>query len=215
MLENHQGESRFQNSMAEVSDEALLSGLTASQPVSLPQEVHLFDFSKPQLNGWKCPLPYSIGKYDEIRPHIYTSALFNNERDLHVGLDIGGPVNTPVHSCLDGEVFWSGYHSEDGDYGNTVITIHQVSDRTLYILYGHLSAQSTELFKSGRKVSRGELIGWFGDESVNGGWPPHLHIQLSWVEPEDGNLPGVVNRSERKEALLLYPDPQFLIGRKY
>ena len=215
MLENHQGESRFQNTMAELSDEALLSRLTASQPVSLPQEVYLFDFSKPQLNEWKCPLPYSIGKYDEIRPHIYTSALFNNERDLHMGLDIGGPVNTPVHSCLDGEVFWSGYHSEDGDYGNTVITIHQVSNRTLYILYGHLSAQSTELFKAGRKVSRGELIGWFGDESVNGGWPPHLHIQLSWVEPEDGNLPGVVNRSERKEALLLYPDPQFLIGRKY
>jgi len=35
------------------------------------------------------------------------------------------------------------------------------------------------------------------------------------VEPEDGNLPGVVNRSVRDEALLLYPDPQFLIGRKY
>ena len=44
---------------------------------------------------------WSIGKYDEVRT-IYTSDLFSDGRTVHVGLDIGGPVGTPILSFFDG-----------------------------------------------------------------------------------------------------------------
>jgi large-conductance mechanosensitive channel len=33
---------------------------------------------------------------------MYTTPLFGGERDLHVGIDIGAPVGTEVHSFADG-----------------------------------------------------------------------------------------------------------------
>ena len=201
--------------MEGAGDAEFLASLNASQPVTIPAEYHIYDFTRPQVNGWSSGFSYSIGKYDEVRPFVYKTELFGSGRDLHMGLDIGGPANTPVHSCLDGEIYWSGYHADEGDYGNTIITIHKFENRTLFILYGHLCSNTTELFKPGRKVLAGELIGWFGKEHENGGWPPHLHIQLSWSKPIGGDFPGVVHRVEREQALTLYPDPQFLIGKKY
>ncbi len=215
ILENHQTKYCSASLMQGANDAEFLASLNASQPVLLPTEYHIYDFTRPQMNGWSSELSYSIGKYDEVRPFVYKTELFGDGRDLHMGLDIGGPVHTPVHSCLDGEVYWSGYHDDEGDYGHTVITIHEFADRTLYILYGHLSSRTTELVKPGRKVVAGELIGWFGKDDENGGWPPHLHLQLSWAEPDEGDIPGVVHREEREQALKMYPDPQFLIGKKY
>ena len=51
---------------------------------------------------------FSIGKYDEVR-NIYTTEIFSSGRSVHVGLDIGGPVGTPIMSVADGRVAFSGY----------------------------------------------------------------------------------------------------------
>ena len=68
---------------------------------------------------------WSIGRYDEVRT-IYTSDLFSGGRTVHVGLDIGGPVGTPILSFFDGVVFASGYNPELGDYGHTIVTKHRI-----------------------------------------------------------------------------------------
>jgi murein DD-endopeptidase MepM/ murein hydrolase activator NlpD len=85
----------------------------------------------------------------------------------------------------------------------------------LWALYGHLDAASIEGKTVGQKVSAGEVICWMGDNHENGGWESHLHFQLSLVEPETHDLPGVVAPEDRQQALLDYPDPRLVLGPIY
>ena len=94
--------------------------------VKLPSEYWVFDFTKGVKSDWQCPLDYQIGRYDEHRPGMYTSEIFSGERDLHVGLDIGAPVDTQVFCFGDGVVFSKGINPEDGSYGPTIITQHEL-----------------------------------------------------------------------------------------
>ena len=61
----------------------------------------------------------------------------------------------------------------------------------------------------------GQLIATIGNENENGGWPPHIHIQISLHEPVDNDLPGVVKLSDRDEALKTYLDPRLIVGQVY
>lgn len=45
-----------------------------------------------------------------------------------------------------------------------------------------------------------------------GGWPPHVHFQLSWEEPETHDMPGVVSNTQHASALRTYPDPRIVLG---
>ena len=82
-------------------------------------------------------------------------------------------------------------------------------------MYGHLDAASIEGKRIGQKIEAGEVIAWFGDFDENGGWEPHLHFQLSLVEPETHDLPGVVASEDRERALRDYPDPRLVLGPLY
>ncbi len=85
----------------------------------------------------------------------------------------------------------------------------------LWVLHGHLSRNSLEGLEVGARISKGEQIGSMGAEHENGGWPPHVHIQLTFVEPTEPDLEGVVAPHNRDEALQRYPDPRNLLGRLY
>ena len=61
----------------------------------------------------------------------------------------------------------------------------------------------------------GRVLVSMGDEHENGGWPPHVHIQLSLSEPKEPDLPGVVTPEDRDQALLDYPDPRNILGMVY
>ena len=52
-------------------------------------------------------------------------------------------------------------------------------------------------------------------EDENGGWNPHLHFQLSRVEPIDCDLPGAVSCAQREWALQAFPDPRLVVGQLY
>jgi len=54
-----------------------------------------------------------------------------------------------------------------------------------------------------------------GKKHENGGWEPHVHFQLSLVEPVVPDLPGVVARADREQALIDYPDPRLVLGALY
>ncbi|MBI87888.1 MAG: peptidase M23 [Euryarchaeota archaeon] len=181
--------------------------------VRIPDEYTVLDLSE----GHWGPLEadFSIGKYDELRPGMYNTKIFGGERFLHVGIDIGGPVGTPCMAFMDGEISHFGYNPEPGDYGNVVITKHIIDDFILWALYGHLNSESIVGKFVGQKISAGEVIAWFGDFEENGGWEPHLHFQLSLVEPETHDLPGVVAPDDREQALRDYPDPRFVLGPLY
>ena len=179
----------------------------------MPEDYTVLDLSS---GTWTPPnTEYSVGKYDEVRPNMYNTELFGGTRLIHMGIDIGGPVGTPCMAFADGEVSHFGYNQEPGDYGNVVITQHDIGGTSVWALYGHMDAASIKGKTVGQKVSAGEVIAWFGDRHENGGWEPHLHFQLSLVEPETHDLPGVVAPEDREQALLDYPDPRLVLGPLY
>lgn len=195
--------------------------------VKIPDEYWVFDFTKPSLKEWRCPLDYQIGRFDEHRPGMYNTELFSDGRDLHVGLDIGAPVGSEIFAFADGIVHSFGINPEDGSYGPTIITEHVVSLpvtvgstnvgglQKIWVLHGHLSSNSLAGLSVGKKILSGQKIATIGDEQENGGWPPHLHIQISLKQPHDNDMPGVVHLSKREEALKQYLDPRLILGKLY
>ena len=181
--------------------------------VGMPDEYTVLDLSEGQ---WDSPETlFCIGKYNELRPGMYNTEIFGGERFLHVGIDIGGPVGTPCMAFMEGEVSHFGYNPEPGDYGNVIITKHCIDGTNLWALFGHLNSKSLEGKFVGQKVKAGEVIAWFGDFDENGGWDPHLHFQLSLIEPVTHDLPGVVAPEDREQALRDYPDPRLVLGPLY
>ena len=181
--------------------------------VHLPMDYTVLDLTD---GSWESPeTEFSIGKYDEFRPNLYNTELFGGERNVHMGIDIGGPVGTPCMGFMDGEISHFGYNPAAGDYGNVVITKHDIGGVPVWALYGHLDAASIEDKRVGQIVESGDVIAWFGAFEENGGWEPHLHFQLSLVEPETHDMPGVVAPGEREYSLEIYPDPRNVLGPLY
>ena len=181
--------------------------------VDLPKEYEVRDFTKGNYEPSK--FEYDIGKYDELRPGMYETDLFADGRYLHIGIDIGAPVGTPCMAFDDGEISHYGYNSADGDYGYVIITKHSIEGVSVWALYGHLDSKSIEGKEIGQKISHGEVICWMGDKHENGGWDPHLHFQLSLIEPLSHDMPGVIDPKDREEYLINYPDPRLVMGPIY
>ena len=186
--------------------------------VKLPPTYDIFDFSM-SYEPSRLRNRYGIGRYNEKRVGMYTAGLFAPEqavaRNIHVGIDIGAPAGTDVHAFDDGVIFMLGINEAPGDYGGTLITQHTFEGRLLWALHGHLSHRSIKSRSAGIRIRKGEVIGWIGEETENGGWVPHLHFQLSWIRPLKCDLPGVVSEKDRAQALIDYPDPRLVLGEIY
>lgn len=158
---------------------------------------------------------WGIGRYNEKRPDMYTAPQYENRRNIHMGIDIWADAGDPVFSFYDGVVVYKQDNKSKGDYGPTIVTKHVLNGIELFALYGHLSRSSLSLIPEGERVKKKQKIGYLGDKSVNGGWEPHLHFQLSFEDPGEADMPGVVARDEHKRALKIYPDPRLVLGNLY
>jgi len=86
----------------------------------------------------------------------------------HMGIDLAGPVGTPIYATADGVVSESAYNS--GGYGNLIKLDH---GRGVETRYGHLSAM---LVSAGQRVARGQLIARMGSTGRSTG--SHLHYEV-------------------------------------
>ena len=161
-----------------------------------------------------------IGGYDEPR-FLNTSAHFASggapdaeRRTIHMGLDFFAAAGTPVHAPLDGTVFAFADNDRPQDYGPVILLQHVTGEGdAFHTLYGHLSRESLGGLAIGQRVARGEPFATLGDVSVNGGWTPHLHLQLFTDQLGLGTeLPGIVRPSERRAWRSICPDPSVLAG---
>lgn len=162
---------------------------------------------------------YAIGLYGEDRS-CYTSANFvdtasGEPRSVHLGIDLFVPVETPLYAPLGGKVF--SVHDNAGalDYGPTIILKHKVPDTDIsfYTLYGHLARKSLSMVRMGDDIKAGQQVGLVGDIEVNGGWTPHLHLQImTSMLGNQHDFPGACEASRRAVWQEICLDPELLLG---
>ncbi len=188
--------------------------------VVFPGEYVIFDFSEERAYADETlKHPWGVGKYLERRPSVYVTDLFRAQgvepRDVHMGVDLFAPVGTSVHAFTDATILHQGYNPAAGDYGHVIVTESVIQGIPVFALYGHLGARSITLADIGDKIRGGELLGMVGDCHENGGYPPHLHFQLSYLRPQTHDMPGAVSRDDLARARLIYPDPRIVLGECY
>ncbi|WP_114953266.1 M23 family metallopeptidase [Sphingosinicella terrae] len=93
---------------------------------------------------------------------------FRGRAAMHGGIDLAGPVGTPIYATADGVVARSEWNS--GGYGNLVEINHGEGIQTRY---GHLSRL---IAQPGQRVRRGDLIGLMGSTGRSTG--SHLHYEV-------------------------------------
>ena len=159
----------------------------------------------------------AFGGYLERRDIYRRSSYFKqssdeNERNIHLGIDLWCQANTKVLAVLDGEIHSFQNNTNFGDYGPTIIVKHTLQDVIFYSLYGHLTLDSIRGIAIGEKVLQGQTIGYLGDHTVNGDYAPHLHFQLVVaIEEKSGDYPGVCSAKNLDFYRYNCPDPNALL----
>ncbi|MEO8624840.1 MAG: aminotransferase class III-fold pyridoxal phosphate-dependent enzyme, partial [bacterium] len=161
-----------------------------------------------------------IGRYDEARllntaPFFATGPDADAEwRTIHIGLDLFCDAGASIHAPLSGTVHAFADNHTQQDYGPVIVLRHTTDDGTeFFTLYGHLSRESLDGLVVGTHIGRGESFATLGAADVNGGWTPHLHLQIiTDTLGLDTDFPGIVRASQRSVWRSLCPDPNLLVG---
>jgi 4-aminobutyrate aminotransferase-like enzyme/Ser/Thr protein kinase RdoA (MazF antagonist) len=166
---------------------------------------------------------FGIGRYSEAR-FWYDHDAFRVAGDdgdawrtIHLGVDLFAKLGTPVCSPLDGTVHSFADNKGRFDYGPTIVLQHDVTHEgaplRFYTLYGHLAPESLRDLRAGASVQRGERIGSVATSADNGGWAPHVHVQvIADMLGHAGTFPGVVRPADRDVWQSICPDPSDLVG---
>lgn len=104
-------------------------------------------------------LPIGVGRF--------TSCFCPRWGAFHSGIDLAGPMLTPIYAAAGGVVKEAG--AAPG-YGNVVVITHSTSTDTLY---GHMELV---LVREGQRVRAGQLIALLGNRGRSTG--PHLHFEV-------------------------------------
>ena len=92
---------------------------------------------------------------------------FRGTAAMHAGVDIPGPVGTPIYATADGVVSHAG---RQGGYGNMIEINH---GKGIATRYGHLSQI---IIADNSRVRRGQIIGLMGSTGRSTG--SHLHYEV-------------------------------------
>lgn len=155
-----------------------LQPLAAMLPTLYPP---LSDTFQDSVNREALTLP-SLGDPDRFLPQdpsffrgyawpargVLTSGFGRRWGRMHQGIDIAGPVGTPIVAAADGEVIFSGWNS--GGYGNLVKVWHPNGTTTYY------AHNNRNLVRVGQQVRQGQQIAEMGSTGFSTG--PHLHFEI-------------------------------------
>lgn len=159
---------------------------------------------------------WAWGGYGEDRALYERSPGFGTGaqlRSVHLGIDLWLPAGTPVFAMATGTVHSFADNAQPGDYGPTIILEHPNEDgSSWFCLYGHLARTSLPSLSCGCAIAAGQRIGWLGETHENGGWVPHLHLQLiKDMGSHQGDFPGVCEVAEADHWLANCPSPEPLL----
>jgi 4-aminobutyrate aminotransferase-like enzyme/murein DD-endopeptidase MepM/ murein hydrolase activator NlpD len=160
-----------------------------------------------------------LGPWGEDRP-VYTAEAFQSRlaegmrRSLHLGLDLFAPAGTNLHAPLAGTVLDLYVSAIPQDYGHAVLLEHAPEPGiTFYSLWGHLTAATVQALRVGDVVPAGTVFSQMGKRTENGGWLPHVHIQLLTYRPaKAADVVGAGEPYYRSVWAELFPDPAAFAG---
>mgnify|MGYP000527633697 CR=1 FL=1 len=114
----------------------------------------------------------AFGGYLESRSIYNRSDYFNAKtsldvRNIHLGIDLWCPAETPVLAAFDGVIHSFQDNTNHGDYGPTIILKHYIDDVEFYTLYGHLSRSSIISLCKNTLISKNQVIGFLGKADVS------------------------------------------------
>lgn len=189
------------------------------------KELQLFDVSS--SNAWevyinnyleKSDKKVAYGGYLEHRNLYERSAYFSSQkvdeqRNIHLGLDLWCPAETNILATFDGVVHSFKDNTNFGDYGPTIILEHTIENEKFHTLYGHLSRASLQNIEIGQSVKQGDVIAQLGDARVNGDYAPHLHFQIiKDLQGNIGDYSGVCSVKDLEFYKQNTIDPKLILG---
>ncbi|MCC2650903.1 MAG: aminotransferase class III-fold pyridoxal phosphate-dependent enzyme [Microvirga sp.] len=160
-----------------------------------------------------------LGPWGERRV-IYTAPFFESvlaagkRRNVHLGLDIFAPAGTEMFTPLAATVVAATINPEPQDYGGLILLEHEPEPGLrFWTLWGHLDHASIRERRVGERLDAGSFVARLGDYAENGGWVPHVHLQLTTVPYEDVSIiPGVGEETFVSVWEDLYPRPYDFAG---
>lgn len=112
---------------------------------------------------------FSYGGYLEDRKDLWSGHYQEALKAIHYGVDFTVPEGTSVHIPVDGkliDIFID--KDQDGGWGGRLtLKPKRLSS------FGHLEVDKTK-----ENYVAGDVIGKIAPPETNGGWWPHLHVQL-------------------------------------
>lgn len=151
---------------------AIPQPMAAPVPVKVARQVitpQLPDLDLPPLPSSDRYLPSPItNQFVWPAQGVFTSGYGPRWGRIHRGIDIAGPVGTPVVAAAAGVVTFSGWNS--GGFGNLVEIRH--ADGTL-TLYAH---NHRNVVRQGQYVQQGEQVALMGSTGRSTG--PHVHFEV-------------------------------------
>jgi murein DD-endopeptidase MepM/ murein hydrolase activator NlpD len=128
----------------------------------------------PAIPGQVEPTAISIPSAEPVHGTAFTSGYgvrtdpFRGRAAMHAGIDLAGPLGTPIYATADGVVDRAEWNN--GGYGNLVEVNHGHGIQTRY---GHLTRY---VVSTGEHVKRGQLIAYMGSTGRSTG--SHLHYEV-------------------------------------
>lgn len=183
---------------------ATMKGITPAEPkpVKKVTEQDILNLISSNTPGVYISFPFlglnTNANGTPVNIYAYGKGHGTTANNMHPGIDIWMPDETPVNAVFGGEVIcvggqgeavWGqgcGYFSDDdGGIGKiSVLTDRTVlvngTERRMMMVYGHMSASYV---KPGQKIADGERIG----RSGRGASWPHVHLDVGIKAPELNN----------------------------
>lgn len=183
--------------------------------IDVSSSFNLSDFVNNHIKKQDAQVAY--GGYLEVRNIYKRSRYFNgqaqDERNIHLGVDLWCAAETPIYTPLDGVLHSFKNNMNHGDYGPTIILKHHIFGVEFYTLYGHLSLVSIQDLVVGKPFKQGEKMATLGDASINGDYPPHVHFQIiKDIQGCTGDYPGVCSKIDLEFYSKNCPDPNLLLS---
>jgi murein DD-endopeptidase MepM/ murein hydrolase activator NlpD len=181
-------------------------------PIEKPDICQEYVNSVLEKSGGRVAYGGYLEKRNLYNTHYKFAVAGSPGRNIHLGLDLWVAAGTPVSAPVGGRVHSFRNNEGMGDYGPTLILLHELAGLRFHTLYGHLSMESLQLYEPGLYFKAGERLGYLGDVEVNGGYAPHLHFQLICdMQGFTGDYPGVCNPDDLENFAENCPDPHLLL----